>query len=393
MSDSQFCPICGYALKKADRQCGRCGEILFHESAVPEAAGGISWGRDYKIASIASSHGDGGKLKKEGDSTGMKRIDISAALFADRDELVADLRRQIDELTSMMEKQRPPSMAPANEPSPASHSGVGRRSDILCYLRMNRDPDFRKKVEKHISSMKRTLNDADSSPSNIPEGSYRFLSEGIVRPGLPAGSVVLFIGPSGSMKSSLAAFEIASMAVDANSRAIYLLLAEVKEVFMSRLKAMGVDIERLRIVDAKEIRENSSDMKGTWRDITLNYMGQLAKSKEYGFLAIDNINSLHSMVTPQYPRRTTYELFEWARKLDMTSIMIREGAYELNIRDRSADAYLADGILQFSKKKRRDGSTVPVFRVMKLRGAEIDPSSYALQLSSRSLRVIPSVAS
>jgi KaiC/GvpD/RAD55 family RecA-like ATPase len=72
--------------------------------------------------------------------------------------------------------------------------------------------------------------------------------------------------------------------------------------------------------------------------------------------------------------------------------VIKEGEYGRVVRDKSAEAYLADGVVQFHRRKRGDGSLIPMFRVVKMRGAEIDSRYYALQVSSGNLRFVPAVA-
>ena len=57
------------------------------------------------------------------------------------------------------------------------------------------------------------------------------MDESIISPGIYDSSVVLFVGPPGSMKSTMAANAVAAMARNAGSRVLYILLDDGRRKF------------------------------------------------------------------------------------------------------------------------------------------------------------------
>ncbi|MBX8631529.1 MAG: hypothetical protein J9259_03275 [Thermoplasmata archaeon YP2-bin.285] len=401
----QLCPVCGYALKKSEMQCGRCGEDLSGSRSVKEGSraqdtGRASrWGGDYTIETIGMGHSAPSYGIRE-----MNYAEVEAPHERDRAEekqesaaVIEELKRQIEEMNRKMsllssQKSFQASASGSTPPPPSSTMpAVSRRR-----MTGRNDPEFRALVAAHLKRIEEMLNSGHADGHSSGNRHFKFLSESIIAPGVPEDSAILFVGPPGTLKSVSAFVSSVEIAKSTGKSALYVLLNESSRKFMGKLLARGIvsadDMQRTRIVDGAEIRKATTGLNGSWREVLLKYLDMEMKGKAYAVVVLDNLNALSSMVIGERERRVAYDYFEWCRRKSLVSIAIREGSYSTAVREKAADAYLADGVVQFSSRSTESGNTIPVFRVMKLRGAEIDTRYYTIQLASGTLKFVPAVA-
>ncbi len=407
MPNVQFCPVCGYALKRPERQCGRCGEELVGSprdagQETPEKITATRWGSDYTIEAIsfggAAPSGSGIRelsQTKEGEN----RKKPFHADAAEPQQVIEDLRKQISDMNSKMASVMNETAArqSASGGRQAEEAGLEntRRKMNVRKLRKRTDPEFKALVEKHLRRIREMQVATPDVRQSMDVKHLDFISEKIVSPGLPDESVVLFVGAPGTMKSILAADIMLKIARKERRDILYVLLGESSKEFESRLMQMGIMREGekslMHIVDRKEIMKNAGSMQGTWRRLLMHYIDEQTKQNNYSLLVLDNLNALASMVVGEKTRNAVFEFFEGCRNRGLTAFAIKEGSYERSISEKSAEAYLADGVVQFINAGSPAQGTVTVLRMMKMRGARIDSSYFAIQFVSGSLKIVPSV--
>ncbi len=405
MANVQFCQVCGYALKKMDTQCGRCGESIgeetgrtrdtIHKREQNRFDGG------YSIETIGSG-AEAAALVERGPQIqqdfGMRQVNHRQIKSTEQDRTMGELQKELRDLNDMiakMNEEKKTDAAVKSIEGRAAPSAAEYKSDVVRHMRRRSDNDFKKIVSGHVAVLKKATAERALMDSKGNASYYNFVSDSIVKPGIFEGSVILFAGPAGSMKSTMGAFTVDGMARETGGKALYILLDEGEKKFSKRLKEIGLESGKsghLVIVDRTDIKKKTAEMEGNWRQVMMDYIRQELRKDQFEFVVMDNLNAMYSMVNREIERKAVFEFFDWVRELGLTSIVIKEGEYGRVVRDKSAEAYLADGVVQFHRRKRGDGSLIPMFRVVKMRGAEIDSRYYALQVSSGNLRFVPAVA-
>lgn len=405
MANVQFCPVCGYALKKMESQCGRCGESIGETVEQPRPVPKKQSAPDrfqgsYSIEAI-SMRGDLEGFKTASmhlPDYGVREVNQKRSGPEERSGSVQELQKELRDLNDRIakideEKKNDPLSLLKQFPS--TTPTISFKSDVVRHLRRRSDGEFKALVAAHVSTIRDKVMSRKVRGSGTDTVFHKFIDEKLVSPGVFESSVTLFVGPSGSMKSTMAAYTAAQMARYTGGRVLYLLLDEDKSKFETRLGQLNILARKegsIKVVDSMEVREKTTDLPGNWRRVIMEHVRREFERESFEFLVVDNMNAIHSMVSNERERSATFEFFDWLRELGLTSIVIKEGDYSKSVRGKAAEAYLADGVVQFHRRKREDGSLVPMFRVLKMRGAEIDSKYYALQVSSGSLRFVPAVA-
>ena len=405
MANVQCCPVCGYALKKVENQGGRCGESIGEKveqsRPVPKQQNHSDcFHGTYSIEAI-SMRGD-----MEGNTVapmhlpdyGVREVNQRQSRSEERGGSVQELQKELRDLNeriARIDEEKKNDQLSVRGQLPSTAVTTSFKSDVVKHLRRKSDSEFKALVAAHVSAISGRLLSRKVSGNGEHSVFHKFIDEKLVSPGVFDSSVTLFVGPSGSMKSTMAAYTAAEMAKYTGGRVLYLLLDEDRTKFETRLGQLSILTKRegsIRVVDSTEVREKTADLPGNWRRVMMEYVRREFEREAFEFLVVDNINAIHSMVSNERERSATFEFFDWLRELGLTSIVIKEGDYTKTVRGKAAEAYLADGVVQFHRRKRYDGSLVPMFRILKMRGAEIDSKYYALQVSSGSLRFVPAVA-
>lgn len=391
-------------MKKMESQCGRCGETIGDDGGREEIVR-----REYSPTRFTGGYaieaiGLGGEIEPTGsglhsitEGYGIRDVSAQQAKEEEKDRSINDLQRELKDLNERIAKmdEEKRTDAPKRKEKPPTHAPRGKayKSELIGHYRRRNDPEYLSLVESHLTNIRRVIGKVQTK--RVSESYHMFLDESIISPGIYDSSVVLFVGPPGSMKSTMAANVIAAMARNAGGRVLYILLDDGRRKFNKRLSDMNIQTrgdEVIRIADSKEIRRRTSEVEGNWRAVILEYIKREYSKSKFQFLVLDNLNAMYSMVNSDRDRKGLFGLFDWVRDMGVTAIAIKEGEFPGAIRGRSAEAYLADGVIQFHRRKGMDGTLVPMFRVLKMRGAEINSRYFALQISSGNLRFVPAVA-
>lgn len=402
-TNAQYCPVCSYALKKTDTECGRCGEVLQKitepvetlrqapadaQSLTGYSIEAIGKVADVEVAGSPDIHFANGQPVKEG-STKRARDDDQRSMRM----LQRELRDLNERIARMDAEKRMTSMLDGNAfRQEQAAEGAVVTEEVKRYSKSDRY--FSSLVKRHVTAMKEAGRGATEGSLNAETLYHHFIDGSIVKPGVFDRSITLFVGPPGSLKSTMAAVTIAGMAKASGGRALYLTLDDRKSKFELRTRELNLqkESEIIAVADKRDIRRGSNDIQSNWRASLMEYVRRQLSRGKFRFIVLDNLNALSTLLSTDRERRATFALFNWIRDLGLTAVAVMEGEYSKVLRSKRPEIYLADGIVQFHRIDRGNGESVPMFRVLKMRGAEIDCRYYSLQLNSGSLKFVPAVA-
>jgi circadian clock protein KaiC len=172
--------------------------------------------------------------------------------------------------------------------------------------------------------------------------------------GIPAGHVVLVMGPPGSLKSTFVFHVIHSNLVhDADMRAAYVTLEQDGVSIIEQMSALGYDVSRIkdrfRIVDWSALKRGMSERTGEWIDAFIRPLRQLKEDVGLDILAVDSLEALYSVADMRNPRAEKYILFSRLKELGATTFCISESRYgDLSAADFREECFLSDGIIHLS---------------------------------------------
>ncbi len=176
----------------------------------------------------------------------------------------------------------------------------------------------------------------------------------LLRGGIPAGHVVLVIGPPGSLKSTFVFHVIYGNLVDSDDmRAAYVTLEQDGASIVAQMSALGYDVSRIkdrfRIVDWSSLKRGMRERTGDWIDAFLRPLNHLKEEMGLDILAVDSLEALYSVADMRNPRSEKYMLFSRLKELGATTFCISESRYgDLSAAEFKEECFLSDAIIHLS---------------------------------------------
>lgn len=201
--------------------------------------------------------------------------------------------------------------------------------------------------------------------------------------GIPEGHIVLMCGEPGTMKSSLAFSMLYNNALKEDRPAAYLSLEQGRDSLLKQMRGMGMDPQnvedKLSIVDLSLIRRNLETLKDqSWVEIFKMYASNLKKNTDFKLFCLDSLSILETLARFEYPREELFQLFEWLRDLDTTSLIISEMAVGEKAFGRYGEDFVADGIIHVKMENVDEVNVQRRIRCVKMRGTNHSPNYYTL---------------
>jgi len=190
--------------------------------------------------------------------------------------------------------------------------------------------------------------------------------------GIPPGSVVLFRGPSGSMKSSLAFYVLYQNALK-GVPGLYLTLEQSAGSLLEHIAGLGLQATQvsdlLPILDLSRGREHLealvariSEVRGAQPRPRLDLLTvlqekvlELQRATGARLLAIDSWDALESVLEFEDRRGETFRFFQWLRGTGLTSILVSE-VYPTTRDAGFEEEFLADGVVHLTVEEPLDVS-------------------------------------
>jgi len=217
--------------------------------------------------------------------------------------------------------------------------------------------------------------------------------DGLLGGGFPEGSVVLFEGGPGTMKSSLALWVLAHNAANDARRGVYLSFEESAGSLFQQMSSLGMPLkdasDRLVIADPAQLTRAVRSGGQDWLDALRRIVEPLRKDG-LSLFVLDSLGSLDGLVRFRERPHELLRLFEWLRELGLTSIIIAErsdtalGSRDSVVRE---EDFLADGIIQVRLHPVGGDDVQRRLRIRKMRGVLHETDDLALQARSGQLEV------
>jgi len=213
----------------------------------------------------------------------------------------------------------------------------------------------------------------------------------IVDEGIPAGSVVLIAGTSGSMKSSFAYYILYENALK-GKKGVYVALQQNEKNISQQMENFGWKMENVKgnlyILDRYKIQEGAERMyKKTFMDILLEHLLLLKQNFNYELVAVDCLSAMETISEPRKPRVEMFKFFEWLRKLETTSFLMSEMSEDSKAYSRYDEESLADGIIHLKMEAIGDVKIQRRIRCVKMRTSKHSPDWYTLLFGDGKFRI------
>ncbi len=233
--------------------------------------------------------------------------------------------------------------------------------------------------------------------------------------GIPAGSVVLVSGVSGTMKSSVAFNILFNEALRGNN-GLYLTLEQSSESFITHLKSLGFAIDKVDMVvvsSVVELDSKLSELKSGKSAIVLADMSILRKgaskrvdigasslvsmvrnfvirmkAANFGIFVLDSLSAFYIISKFESPRQDLFNFFGFLRDSGVTSLLISEMPLK---RDRYGDyeieEFLADGVIKLDLVERQRKVTREI-SVVKMRATKCSNDVFSLEFDKGRFRAL-----
>ncbi|MFQ5883600.1 MAG: ATPase domain-containing protein [Thermoplasmata archaeon] len=258
-----------------------------------------------------------------------------------------------------------------DQPGSEDVSRLERRIDDIIYSDRKSPAQEGEKEEDFISSK---LKVKPAKEKEIQRTYVKGFDEALGG-GIPSGHVVLLTGAPGTMKSSLA-FSILYNNVLAEERTgLYITLEQSMNSLVGQAVSLGMrydDVrESLRIFDMAYLKSHTSRSKEQWMELVHSQVKKLKKKFDLSLLVIDSLDALLMLGNFEQKRHKTFKLFEWLRRLGVTTLVITERPdFVIGgdvIQSKSVEDFLADGILNLRLHLVNDVDVQRRIRCLKMR--------------------------
>lgn len=209
--------------------------------------------------------------------------------------------------------------------------------------------------------------------------------------GIPAGSVVLISGTTGTMKSSFA-YNILYQNALQGIKGMYLALQQTEKNILNQMKNFGWGYDKvagsLYILDRYKLQEGVEKyFRKTFLDTLLDHLLLLKQDFNYQLIAVDCLSALETISELRKPRTDIFRFFDWLRKLETTSFLITEMFQDSRAYGRYDEDFLADSIIYLKMEEISDIKIQRRVKCVKLRTSSHSTDWYALLFSAGKFRI------
>jgi KaiC/GvpD/RAD55 family RecA-like ATPase len=199
--------------------------------------------------------------------------------------------------------------------------------------------------------------------------------------GIPQGSVVLFNGAPGTMKSTLT-YTILHRAAVNGTPGLYLSVEQSRRSILRQMERMGMPEAAskglLKVMDMRELRREMAEHEGNWRELIMNYVRKEQEATGFKAFVLDSLESFKALTEHGFTRQDLKDLFDWFKSLGITVLVISENISEEYDEASQGEAYLSDGIMELLMREMTDSRVQRWVRCVKMRGANADNRYYSM---------------
>lgn len=268
-----------------------------------------------------------------------------------------------------------------------------KKKSVKRIPKKNNKKSMSKKTVRVSKSLSKKKN-ASKNPSKKKEGEQEYIQtfvpgfDGLVKPGIPAGSALLVEGGPGSGKT-IFCLEIAKNMCARGKKVLYMSFEEPEWRLRNHLKSFGTDVElyekkgllyvkRFNALDiARSVEALLSEAK---KELLIDVQPVLIPTEfQPDVVLIDSLSSIASAFSGEDSRFRIYmeQLFRYLEGHNMTSFLIRETASPTHVgynfvEQGEAVSFLSDGIITIYNVFYKGGTRKRALEVVKMRGTNID---------------------
>jgi KaiC/GvpD/RAD55 family RecA-like ATPase len=216
--------------------------------------------------------------------------------------------------------------------------------------------------------------------------------------GLPKGYIILICGTHGTMKSSVAYSILYNNALINKTPAIYITLEQSRKSILEQMLHLGMDYslvkDKLMIFDIGILRKNFADLKekGRWMTLFRTYVQKVKRTMGSELVVIDSLDALEATADVTDRRTELFQLFEWLRDLDVTSMILSEITPRIMIDRKCDEGYLADGIILLKLKTKGESEVLRSIQIIKMRTTKHNTGEFALLCESGRFQVTQAIS-
>jgi len=195
--------------------------------------------------------------------------------------------------------------------------------------------------------------------------------------GIPAKSVILVAGTTGTMKSSFAYYLLYSNTKE--KKPLYISLEQDRESLERQMFGFGMGNGKVKIIERKDMGKDLEGIRArTFMEMFSEYLKNLKIKTNYDILVIDSLPVLEVIAEMKKPRSELFRFFENLRALNVTSFLITEMSQDSNAYGRYDEDFLADGIIHLKMEAIGDIKVQRRIRCVKMRSSKHSPDWYTL---------------
>jgi KaiC/GvpD/RAD55 family RecA-like ATPase len=216
--------------------------------------------------------------------------------------------------------------------------------------------------------------------------------------GIPKGYITLICGTHGTMKSSIAYSILHYNALLNRTSGIYITLEQSRRSIIEQMNHLGMDYsqvkDRLMIFDIGILRKNFADLKekGRWMTLFRTYVQKVKKAMNSELIVIDSLDALEATADVTDRRSELFQLFEWMRDLDVTSLILSEITPKIMIERKCDEGYLSDGILLLKLRTKGESEVLRSIQVIKMRATKHNTGELALLCENGRFQVTQAIS-
>ena len=216
--------------------------------------------------------------------------------------------------------------------------------------------------------------------------------------GLPRGYITLICGTHGTMKSSVAYSILYYNALLNKIPGIYITLEQSRKSILEQMSHLGMDYskvkDKLMIFDIGILRKNFAELKekGRWMMLFKTYVQKVKKTMGSELIVIDSLDALEATADVTDRRTELFQLFEWLRDLEVTSMILSEITPRIMIDRKCDEGYLADGIILLKLKTKGESEVLRSIQAVKMRTTKHSTAEFALLCENGKFQITQSIS-
>jgi len=206
--------------------------------------------------------------------------------------------------------------------------------------------------------------------------------------GIPLGHVVLVIGDTGTMKSTLCYSILLNNAREKDVFGLYLSTKEGQMSLNNQMNGLKMDVDEyaatVMFLDIATMRVVTEISQEAWFQLIKTSIMDLKNLNDCKLLVIDSLESLYLISNLKDDTVGIYDFLRWIQSIGMNVFLISARSLEDVTQDRWSEAQLVDGIISLDMGY----ETSRNLRIFKMRGMNHNREPLPFDVGDDGLRIV-----